>query len=103
MRYTGFAHHVVPFGVIVFTDMIYLSSGVLNVLFFSITRPLLLPHDMREADEAFDITQTRFTHSQLANNNDRDWGVDILDQCPRCETPDNHIQSDFVCEATTRQ
>jgi len=44
-RYSAFAHHQVPFAVTCFVDIIYLSTGLLNVLLFSFTRPYLLPHD----------------------------------------------------------
>jgi len=44
-RYSAFAHHQVSFAVTCFVDIIYLSTGLLNVLLFSFTRPYLLPHD----------------------------------------------------------
>jgi len=46
-RYRTFAHHHVPFAVIILVDCIYLSNGLLNVILFSVTRPYLLPHDPR--------------------------------------------------------
>jgi len=46
-RYLSFAHYYVPFAVTIFVDMIYLASGLFNVLLFSFTRPFLLPHDPR--------------------------------------------------------
>ncbi|KAH9172723.1 hypothetical protein EDB89DRAFT_2164381 [Lactarius sanguifluus] len=46
VRYSISAHRDVPFGVIVLADVVYLSSGILNVLLFSVTRPFLLPHDL---------------------------------------------------------
>ncbi|KAI0303462.1 hypothetical protein B0F90DRAFT_1375402 [Multifurca ochricompacta] len=45
VRYSTFAHQHVPFGVVIFVDIIYLSSGFLNVALFAVTRPFLLPHD----------------------------------------------------------
>ena len=55
VRYRTFTGHHVPFVATIFVDTIYLSSGVLNVLLFSITRPFLLPHDPPSPDT---ITQT---------------------------------------------
>ncbi|KAI0247658.1 hypothetical protein BJV78DRAFT_901876 [Lactifluus subvellereus] len=49
-RYNAFAHHRVPFAVTIFVDTIYLSSGLLNVILFSTTRPFLLPHDLPTSD-----------------------------------------------------
>ncbi|KAI0283560.1 hypothetical protein BC826DRAFT_1110128 [Russula brevipes] len=45
VRYSAFAHHHIPQAATIFVDTIYLSSGLLNVLLFSFTRPFLLPHD----------------------------------------------------------
>ncbi|KAI0262963.1 hypothetical protein BC834DRAFT_889872 [Gloeopeniophorella convolvens] len=45
VRYSTFAHHHVPFGVVIATDAVYLASGLFNVLLFALTRPFLLPHD----------------------------------------------------------
>jgi len=49
-RYLSFAHHHVPFGATVIVDIIYLASGLFNVLLFSFTRPFLLPHDLPSSD-----------------------------------------------------
>ncbi|KAI0247661.1 hypothetical protein BJV78DRAFT_1243822 [Lactifluus subvellereus] len=49
-RYRDFAHHRVPFAATISVDAIYLSSGLLNVILFSTTRPFLLPHDPPTSD-----------------------------------------------------
>lgn len=105
VRYSSFTGHDVHFGVTVFADMIYLSTGLLNVLLFSITRPFLLPHDLPNPDEESDmmVPHIRVTDSQHSNNNNQGWGADELDQWPRSESPVSHIQSDSVCEASTKQ
>ncbi|KAN0141394.1 hypothetical protein V8E53_001150 [Lactarius tabidus] len=106
VRYSSFTHHDIPFGVTVFTDMIYLSSGLLNVLLFSITRPFLLPHDLPKPDEASDmmVPHIWIADSQHSNNGHQGgWGADELDQWPRSESPVSHIQSDFVGETSTKE
>ena len=57
VRYSTFTGHHVPFAITIFVDIIYLSSGVFNVLLFSITRPFLLPHDPPSSD-----TMTQIPH-----------------------------------------
>ena len=54
VRYITFAHHHVPYSVIFFVDVIYLSNGLFNVLLFSNTRPDLLPHDPSKTEVALD-------------------------------------------------
>lgn len=104
VRYSSFTQHNVHFGVTVFADMIYLSSGLLNVLLFSITRPFLLPHDLPKPDDESDtVSHIRVTDSQHSNNNYQGWDADESDQWPRSESPVSHIQSDSVCEASTKQ
>jgi len=64
-RYSTFAHHHVPYGVIIFVDIIYLLSGLFNVLLFSITRPYLLPHDPPTPD----IVVEEFHYTGRAQDN----------------------------------
>ena len=106
MRYSSFKHHNVPFGVTVFTDIIYLSSGLLNVLLFSITRPFLLPHDQPKPDEMSDITVPRigitdYPHSDSTHQGE--WSAHEVYQWPRSESPVSQIQSDSICEANTKE
>src|ERR1700677_4644460 len=107
VRYSSFTHHDIPFGVTVFFDMIYLSSGLLNVLLFSITRPFLLPHDLPKPDEVSDMMAPHIwiIGSQHSNNSHHQggWGADELDQWPRSESPISLIQSHSVCEAGTKE
>jgi len=105
VRYSTFAHHYVPFGVIVFTDIIYLSSGLLNVLLFSITRPFLLPHDQPKSDEVFDIVAPSIgiVDSLHGESTHQRWGTHELDQWPRSESPVSLIQSDSICEASKKK
>ncbi|KAI9431218.1 hypothetical protein BJY52DRAFT_1199797 [Lactarius psammicola] len=104
VRYSSFAHHDVPFGVIVFTDIIYLSSGLLNVLLFSITRPFLLPHDLPKPDSVSDIViphGIRVTNSPQ-NDCTSAQGHESY-QWPRSESPVSHIQSDSTGETSTKE
>ncbi len=105
VRYSNFvAHHHVPFGIIAFTDIIYLSSGLLNVLLFSITRPFLLPHDLPKLDEVSEVVihhSIRVT-SSLHNDSTDEEGRESY-QWPRVESPVSHLQSDFIGEASTNE
>ncbi|KAI9438712.1 hypothetical protein H4582DRAFT_192953 [Lactarius indigo] len=71
VRYRISAHHNVPFGVIVFSDVVYLSSGLLNVLLFSITRPFLLPHDLPKPEERSDIEGSTKESGAQCDGNER--------------------------------
>jgi hypothetical protein len=42
-RWLGFTGHQVPWAATVFADVVFASSGYLNVLLFTLTRPRLLP------------------------------------------------------------
>jgi hypothetical protein len=44
-----------PIGVVVFTDGLYLLSGLLNVMLYVYIRPDLLPHDPDPDDESFPL------------------------------------------------
>jgi hypothetical protein len=72
-RYLSFAHHYVPFAVTVFVDMIYLASGLFNVLLFSFTRPFLLPHDPRIPNMAPKPKPPHILHREDQGN-----GVDTM-------------------------
>jgi len=63
-RYNDFAKNDTPFGVIVFADGFYLSSGFLNVLLYRYTRPYLLPHRI---DSLYDQPEPKVHHHQMAN------------------------------------
>ncbi|KAI0247663.1 hypothetical protein BJV78DRAFT_1157059 [Lactifluus subvellereus] len=67
-RYRDFAHHSVPSAGTIFVDIIYLSSGLLNVILFSTTRPFLLPHDPPTSDTT---SETRYD-IRLADVSQRD-------------------------------
>jgi hypothetical protein len=56
VRYSTFANHPIPFAITILVDIIYLSSGLFNVLLFSITRPFLLPHDLPIPDTTTETT-----------------------------------------------
>ncbi|KZV75490.1 hypothetical protein PENSPDRAFT_748391 [Peniophora sp. CONT] len=43
-RWTQFNHSDIPFAATVVCDMIYMSSGLINVILYALTRPFLLPH-----------------------------------------------------------
>ncbi|VDB99743.1 unnamed protein product [Peniophora sp. CBMAI 1063] len=43
-RWTQFNHSDIPFAATVVCDMIYMSSGIFNVILYALTRPFLLPH-----------------------------------------------------------
>lgn len=43
-RWTEFDHSDIPFAATVVCDMIYMSSGLINVIVYALTRPFLLPH-----------------------------------------------------------
>jgi hypothetical protein len=106
VRYSSFKHHDVPFGVTVFTDIIYLSSGLLNVLLFSITRPFLLPHDQAKSDEVSEIMVpcvgiTGYPPSDSAHQGG--WSAHEVYQWPRSESPVSQIQSNSTCEANTKE
>ena len=106
MRYSSFTHHDVPFGVIVFTDIIYLSSGLLNVLLFSITRPFLLPHDLPKPDSVSDLViphRIRVTSSLHSDSTSAQGHESSRYQWPRSESPVSHIQSDSTDEASTKE
>jgi hypothetical protein len=90
VRYSTFARHHIPFAVIIFVDVIYLSSGLFNVLLFSITRPFLLPHDppspdmMSETPRDITIMTVSFRESfnEVAScQRPESFGF------PRCESP----------------
>ncbi|KAH9048062.1 hypothetical protein EDB84DRAFT_1459112 [Lactarius hengduanensis] len=102
VRYSSFAHHDVPFGIIVFTDIIYLSSGLLNVLLFSITRPFLLPHDLPKPDSVSDIMTSHSIKVANSPRKDSAQGHELY-QWPRSESPASHIQSDSTAEASTEE
>ncbi|KAH9995626.1 hypothetical protein BJV74DRAFT_829082 [Russula compacta] len=57
VRYMTFAHHHIPSSVTILVDSIYLSSGLLNVLLFSFTRPFLLPHDPPAPNATYETVQ----------------------------------------------
>ncbi|KAH9018714.1 hypothetical protein EDB85DRAFT_600355 [Lactarius pseudohatsudake] len=72
VRYSISAHRDVPFGVIVLADVVYLSSGLLNVLLFSVTRPFLLPHDLPKPEEVMsDIEPSTKESEALWDGNER--------------------------------
>jgi len=81
-RYSAFAHHQVSFAVTCFVDIIYLSTGLLNVLLFSFTRPYLLPHDPAISDtmsESFPSTNLNIadaSHSEGPNGSEGEKGED---------------------------
>ncbi|KAI9446841.1 hypothetical protein H4582DRAFT_613174 [Lactarius indigo] len=102
VRYSSFAHHDVPFEVTVFTDIIYLSSGLLNVLLFSITRPFLLPHDLPKPDSVSDIVISHGITIANSPHKDSAQGHESY-QWPRSESPVSHIQSDSTDEASTEE
>jgi hypothetical protein len=91
VRYSTFAHHHIPFAVIIFVDVIYLSLGLFNVLLFSTTRPLLLPHDPQSPDT---ITVTSRDISIMMSSTFRESFNEVA-SCqrpesfgfPRCESP----------------
>ncbi|KAI0307919.1 hypothetical protein B0F90DRAFT_1678440 [Multifurca ochricompacta] len=60
-RYNDFAGHHTPFAVIVIADGFYLSSGLLNVLLYTYTRPFLLPYSSDSPDD-----QSIAIHSEFA-------------------------------------
>jgi hypothetical protein len=101
VRYSSFTHHNVPFAVTVFTDMIYLSSGLLNVLLFSITRPFLLPHDLPKPEEAPQIVipRIRITTSLHSDSTHEECQGD---EWPRFESPVSHIQPDYIGDMSTK-
>jgi hypothetical protein len=43
VRWTEFSRDDIPFSATVFADIVYLSSGLFNVILYSLTRPFLLP------------------------------------------------------------
>jgi len=112
VRYSSFTHHDIPFWVTTFTDIIYLSSGLLNVLLFSITRPFLLPHDLPKPDDVSDITfpciritsspQSDSIHEEASCAHTCAQGHELY-QWPRSDSPVSHIQSDSICEASTKE
>ncbi|KAH9074301.1 hypothetical protein EDB83DRAFT_1953136 [Lactarius deliciosus] len=72
VRYSISAHRDVPVGVIVLADVVYLSSGLLNVLLFSVTRPFLLPHDLPKHEEVMsDIESSMKEPEALWDGNER--------------------------------
>ena len=75
--------------------MIYLSSGLLNVLLFSITRPFLLPHDLPKPDEVSDIVIPRITFTtSLHSDSTHEESEGHHWQWPRSESPMSYTQSD---------
>ena len=99
MRYSSFTHHDVPFAVTVFTDMIYLSSGLLNVLLFSITRPFLLPHDLPKPEEEPKIVIPPIITSLHSDSTHKE---SQGDEWPRFESPVSYTQPDSNGEASTK-
>jgi len=75
-RYLSFAHHRVPFAVTICVDMIYLASGLFNVILFSFTRPFLLPHDPRSHNMAPKPTPPPI--SDLLHREHRGNGINII-------------------------
>ena len=86
--------------------MIYLSSGLLNVLLFSITRPFLLPHDLPKPDEVPDIVVPRImiAHSLHSDTTHEESQGHEFFPWPRSESPlESPIQSDYMGEASTEE
>jgi hypothetical protein len=50
-------HHHIPSAITIFVDIIDLSSGLLNALLFSITRPILFPYDPPSPDTMIETTR----------------------------------------------
>ena len=44
VRWMAFNHHPVPFAATAFASVLFSSSGVLNVILYSVTRPKLIPN-----------------------------------------------------------
>ncbi|KAI0080281.1 hypothetical protein K474DRAFT_299653 [Panus rudis PR-1116 ss-1] len=65
VRWRSFMGLCVPWAATVIADVIFASSGVLNVLLYSVTRPNLLPH----ADSTA-LILTRTSHSRPSHSSD---------------------------------
>ncbi|KAI0287246.1 hypothetical protein BC826DRAFT_60818 [Russula brevipes] len=110
VRYMTFAHHRVSFAVTCFVDIVYLSSGLLNVLLFSFTRPYLLPHDppptpdvvseSRPHDDAIAIAM--FAGASRSEGSDEESHTERHEWygLPRTESPVDY--GDSACEGSVR-
>jgi hypothetical protein len=102
-----FSYHRVSFAVTCFVDIVYLSSGLLNVLLFSFTRPYLLPHDppipdvvseSRPHDDAIAI----FAGASRSEGPDEETHTERHEWygLPRTESPVDY--GDSACEGSVR-
>lgn len=66
------------------TDIIYLSSGLLNVLLFSFTRPYLLPHDPPTPDAM----------SVSVSHRDNTF-INVIGTSSQCGSPNEGADSDI--------
>ncbi|KAI0814885.1 hypothetical protein BC629DRAFT_1588573 [Irpex lacteus] len=61
-RWRGFTGHQVPWAATVFSDVVFASSGYLNVILFTLTRPRLLP-SRQSREHSFSTTNSRVISS----------------------------------------
>lgn len=103
VRYMSFAHHQVPSSVTFFVDSIYLSSGLLNVLLFSFTRPFLLPHDPPTPNATYETLQVHVvgtSHSDGLDDHASNGGHVVSSREP---TDLPWLYASSACDETLRQ
>lgn len=73
VRFRSFHSQNVPYAATIFADILFCSSGLFNVILFSVTRPALLPYRDRELDllpfTAPDAVSTRTFELSTTNSN----------------------------------
>ncbi|KAI0687755.1 hypothetical protein BC835DRAFT_1286036 [Cytidiella melzeri] len=65
-RWLGFTGHQVPWAATVFADVVFASSGYLNVILFTVTRPRLLPDRTDGKEHASSMAQNMSATSPMS-------------------------------------